>query len=185
MRPSAARWLRHFIAASPISSSFPQHRDLESNKESLGRHRLIRAHSPRIHFTFLSCITRANLFAIGNIRSRLLSGRPFQNVRILVWPDCTRDTKAKKALTPMAATKASFHEICAKVAVAHILKNGVTVVESRVARGVGSLTYRATLETASSSLSLPEVLRHRRVKSVKISRICYLNLERRTHQKHS
>ena len=55
----------------------------------------------------------------------------------------------KKILTLAAATKASFHELLANVALIHSLKSGVAARESRAARGVGA-----------SSL-LPGVERHR------------------------
>ena len=79
--------------------------------------------------------------------------------------------KRKEILTLAAATKASLHETRANVVTVHNFKSGVTVIESRVARCVGSLTYRATLGTVSPSSSLSEVLRHRCVKSVEMSQM--------------
>ena len=63
----ASSYRQAFMAASPISSSFPRHRDLKSDKERSGRYHLcgMQDHSPRTHFACLlcQCIACVNSFA--------------------------------------------------------------------------------------------------------------------------
>ena len=163
------RWAS--TAASPRRSRFLKERCLKSDRKryvSDGIYTRCADHSPRTHSECSSCRfnslviwwKQSTASATRSIISRRshttwwivtlggVSYKPSVSIRRGV-------SKQKKILTLAAATKASFHERLANVALTHSFRSGVAVRGSRAARGVG----------ASSSLSGLE--RHRWVKSDK------------------